>query len=146
MLNEEVSDEFDGTELDLAKWRVLGYEGQYYGEWKGRAPSQFVAENVTVDDGFLTITSRWDPEYEFVDTTFNNGYKYGEPAPITTGGIFSIAKFLYGYMEIKAKAADGPISSSFWSTGVGGEIDVLLLTPEESGRVQRKQLHGEMKR
>ena len=101
VLNEEVSDEFNGTVLDLEKWRVLGYEGKYYGEWKGRAPSQFVSENVTVDDGNLTITTRWDPEYEFFDTTFSNGYKYGEPAPITTGGIFSIAKFLYGYLEIR---------------------------------------------
>ena len=51
--------------------------------------------------------------------------KYGVTAPITTGSIISKAKFKYGYMETRCKAADGPVSSSFWTTGLGGEMDVF---------------------
>lgn len=124
-LNAAVSDEFDGESLDLDKWFVLGLDGNYYGEWKGRAPSQFSPANVRTSGGTLIITSKWEPDFKFSDTTCSNGLKYGVKAPITTGSIISKAKFKYGYMETRCKAADGPISSSFWTTGAGGEMDVF---------------------
>ncbi|MFC2113436.1 family 16 glycosylhydrolase, partial [Bacteroidota bacterium] len=123
-LTEDVSDEFNGTVVDASKWFVLGTNGDYRTHWKGRAPSQFTSNNVTVSDGYLTITSKWDPGFNFADET-KDGYKYGEPAPITTGAIISEKSFLHGYMEIRCQAAEGPISSSFWSTGSGGELDVF---------------------
>ena len=123
-LIEGVSDEFNGTEVDESKWFVLGINGDYRNHWKGRAPSQFTSTNVTVSDGYLTITSKWDPSFNFADE-IKDGYKYGEPAPITTGALITEHSFLYGYMEIRCQAAEGPMSSSFWSTGNGGELDVF---------------------
>ncbi|CAD73010.1 MAG TPA: hypothetical protein DDX19_14545 [Rhodopirellula baltica] len=125
VLNTSVSDEFDGSVLNLDKWDNLGLNGNYYGEWKGRAPSQYDSANVFVGGGHLTLTSRWDPDFQFSKTAGSNGFKYGQPAPVTTACVVSKARFKYGYMEMRCKAADGPISSSFWTTGHGGEIDVF---------------------
>jgi beta-glucanase (GH16 family) len=125
VLNETVSDEFDGDSLNLDKWNNLGLDGNYFGEWKGRAPSQYNPENVSVSGGKLTIISRWDPTFKFSDSKCSNGFMYGKPAPVTTAGITTKAKFKYGYLEMRCKAADGPVSSSFWTTGAGGEIDVF---------------------
>ncbi len=123
-LLESISDEFNGKTLDLEKWLNLGLDGNYHGEWKGRAPSQFNPANVSIANGHLTITSKWDPDFKFSDST-QNGNPYGKPAPITTASIVSKAKFKYGYLEMRCKAANGPVSSSFWTTGIGGEIDVF---------------------
>ena len=123
-LVESVSDEFNGTSLDLTKWNNLGLDGNYHGEWKGRAPSQYNPANVAVKDGFLTISSKWDPDFNFSDALFN-GTAYGKPAPVTTGAIVTKTKFKHGYLEMRCKAADGPVSSSFWTTGKDGEIDVF---------------------
>ena len=125
VLNSSVSDEFDGNRLDLDKWENLGFSGNYCGEWKGRAPSQYNSENVSLNGGELIITSKWDPSFQFSETVGSNGITYGKPAPVTTGCIISKARFKYGYMEMRCKAADGPISSSFWTTGRGGEIDIF---------------------
>lgn len=40
VLNQAVSDEFEGTKIDESKWFVEGQNGDFY-IWKGRAPSQF---------------------------------------------------------------------------------------------------------
>lgn len=136
VLNSSVSDEFNGSTLDLDKWQNLGQNGNYYGEWMGRAPSQYSSANVSVSGGNLTITSKWEPDFDFSETVGSNGIAYGKPAPITTACIVSKAKFKYGYMEMRCKAADGPISSSFWTTGRGGEIDVF----EHFGENARNEL------
>lgn len=125
ILKESVSDEFDGDSLNLDKWNNLGLDGNYYGEWKGRAPSQYNPANVSVSGGNLKINSKWEPSFKFSKAASGNGFVYGQPAPITTAGIFTKARFKYGYMEMRCKAADGPVSSSFWTTGTGGEIDVF---------------------
>jgi beta-glucanase (GH16 family) len=124
-LIEGVSDEFNGDTLDTSKWHNLGSNGDYLGEWKGRAPSQYSADNVSVSGGKLIIASRWDPDFAFSETKGSNGLSYGKPAPVTTAAIISKTKFHYGYMEMRCRAADGPVSSSFWTTGKGGEIDVF---------------------
>ena len=41
-----VGDEFDGGTLDLKKGNNLSEDGDYYGEWKGRVPSQYNRENI----------------------------------------------------------------------------------------------------
>jgi len=116
-----VSDEFDGADLDAGKWHVQGRDGHYENRFKGRAPSQFAPANVSVREGLLRIVSKWDPTFEFAAEQFN-GQRYRN---ITTGAIISRAKFLHGYLETRCKAAAGPISSSFWTTGEGGELDVF---------------------
>ncbi|MDA7881691.1 family 16 glycosylhydrolase [Akkermansiaceae bacterium] len=123
-LVEAVSDEFDEGSLDLSKWNNLGKDGNFHGEWKGRAPSQYNPENVTLKDGFLALATKWDPGFSFTDELLK-GVAYGKPAPVTTAAIVSKTKFKYGYLEMRCRAASGPVSSSFWTTGKGGEIDVF---------------------
>lgn len=123
-LVEAVSDEFDGTSLDPAKWNNLGLDGNYHGEWKGRAPSQYNPANISLKDGFLTLETKWDPDFAFSDQPLK-GVAYGKTAPVTTAAVMTKAKFKYGYLEMRCKAASGPVSSSFWTTGTGGEIDVF---------------------
>ena len=143
VLNKSVSDEFNGDSLDSNKWNNLGAGGNDFGEWKGRAPSQYDPANVQVVNGSLVITSKWDPTFKFSPTKCSNGMTYGRPAPVTTAAIISKSKFKYGYMETRCKAADGPVSSSFWTTGQGGEIDVFEHYGENSAsRYSATRLHA----
>lgn len=51
VLVDELSDEFNGTELDLTKWRSGGNGG-----WTGRG-ARFMADNISVKDGCLQLKS-----------------------------------------------------------------------------------------
>ncbi|MEP4930834.1 family 16 glycosylhydrolase [Haloferula sp.] len=128
VLNDSVSDEFDGEELDTNKWFVQGRDDGYH-KWKGRAPSQFAPHNVTVADGHLVLTSRWEPDYAFSKEEFG-GRNYEN---ITTAGIISEASFLYGYMETRSKAGDAAMTSSFWALGYQSELDMF----EQMGRPRK---------
>nr|WP_319273215.1 T9SS type A sorting domain-containing protein [uncultured Draconibacterium sp.] len=130
ILNESISDEFNGTELDKTKWWILGENDDYRNKWKGRAPGQFVAHNVRVENGDLILSSKWEPEFVFANEK-NNGVYYGgtetsadNSLPITQACVMSETFFRYGYMEIRCKAADAPVTSSFWTTGYHSEIDM----------------------
>ncbi len=144
MLNADLSDEFEGAKLDDSKWFVQGTGGMYH-KWRGRAPSQFAPHNVKVEDGKLKLTSRWEPDYgHFAEFEFD-GRKYEN---ITTAGVISHKKFLYGYMEIRSKAADAAMTSSFWTLGYQSELDVFEqmgqpLIPENSdfGRIYMFSIH-----
>ena len=67
ILNESLSDEFNGTILDKTKWWILGENGDYRSKWKGRAPGQFAPQNVRVENGDLILTSRWEPDFVFAN-------------------------------------------------------------------------------
>jgi len=121
VLNKALSDEFSGTKVDSEKWHIQGTDDHYENNFKGRAPSQFVPANVSVSDGHLKITTKWQPDFGFLDAQ-KDGHRYGN---ITTGAIISKTNFQHGYMETRCKAANGPVSSSFWTTGKGGELDVF---------------------
>ena len=133
-LNTELSDEFDADTVNTDRWFVLGVDGNYTDpsgktHWKGRAPSQYSGNNVEVANGQLILSAKWDTAFSFVWGSLN-GYAYGKDqngrdVPITAAGIISNPSFHYGYMEIRCKAADGPISSSYWTTGPDGEMDVF---------------------
>ncbi len=125
VLKEDMSDEFGGDSVDAEKWFVNGTDGEYP-VWVGRAPSQFAPENVRVEKGKMYLTTKWDPDYNFKkrDDPDDSRATYGEP-PITTAAVISKNTFHYGYMEIKCKAADVSITSSFWATGRGSELDVF---------------------
>lgn len=130
ILNESLSDEFNGTILDKTKWWILGENGDYRSKWKGRAPGQFAPQNVRVENGDLILTSRWEPDFVFANEKQDGTY-YGGTAtspdmskPITQACVMSENFFRYGYMEIRCKAADAPVTSSFWTTGYHSEIDM----------------------
>ena len=122
VLNADMSDEFEGVSLDQDKWLIQGTDGVYQSNFIGRAPSQFSTDNARVESGKLKIQTRWEPDFDFSDQTGQGGLAYEN---ITTAAVISKQQFQYGYMEIKAKAADAPISSSFWMTGNTSELDVF---------------------
>lgn len=131
VLNEEISDEFEGKELDRNKWFIEGENGDYY-IWKGRAPSQFVPHNVRVHKGKLKLRTAWEPKYEFIQESYTDGAmgtaKYGEykekPMPVTTAGVITKKRFLNGYMEVKSKTGNAAITAAFWGIGYEQELDV----------------------
>ena len=135
VLNERVSDEFNGTDLDRNKWIVQGEGGKYY-TWRGRAPSQFAPHNVRVEDGKLKLRSQWEPGFEFSGEG-HEGQKYGvyegAPMPVTTAGVITRERFLHGYMEARTKAGDAGMTSAFWTIGYQSEIDIY----EQMGNPKR---------
>lgn len=126
VLIEEISDEFEADQLDEDKWLIQGRDGEYKSNFIGRAPSQFSTENVRLENGKLMIETRWDPDFDFSDEIqeYGNGTSYSYEN-YTTAAVISKTYFRYGYMEIKCKAADASVTSSFWMTGPGSELDVF---------------------
>ncbi|QDT69066.1 Beta-porphyranase A precursor [Planctomycetes bacterium MalM25] len=142
-LVESVSDEFDTPRLDTDKWFVQGTGGEYRSNFIGRAPSQFSTDNVRIEDGKLKLQAKWDPSFNFspkidrTDKKAPNGRKYEN---LTTAAVISKQPVRYGYFEIRCKAADASVTSSFWMTGNSAELDVF----EFSGRpAQRHKVHLE---
>lgn len=131
ILNTTMTDEFNGSELDKTKWWILGENGDYRNKWKGRAPGQYAPHNIKVENGNLVLTSQWEPSYTFANEKHQGTY-YGGTAsqadnsqPITQACVMSEAFFKYGYMEVRAKIADAPVVSAFWTTGYHSEIDMF---------------------
>ena len=123
VLRPDLSDEFDGDSLDATKWIKSGEGGEFVVGWPGRAPSQFAPENIRVEDGKLKLATKWDPDYDFVlRRDAEEDRRYGT---YTTAAVVSRATLKYGYMEVKVKAADASITSSFWATGPRSELDVF---------------------
>ena len=122
VLNAAVSDEFEGTVVDEEKWLIQGRNGEYQSHWKGRAPSQFSTENVRVEDGLLKLQTRWEPDFDFSDKIDKDGRGYEN---ITTAAVIAKEAFTYGYMEICCKCADASVTSAFWGTGNGQELDIF---------------------
>ncbi len=144
VLNKELSDEFEGSTLDTTKWFIQGLNGKYY-IWKGRAPSQYVPQNAIVEDGKLKIRSKWEPGYPFVNEVYADGgvsaaygKAEGKDIPVTTAGVVSKKRFLYGYMEIKSKAADAAMTSAFWALGYQQELDIFeqMGKPKKPGKIR----------
>ena len=118
VLRENVSDEFDATTLDEDKWLIQGKNGEYSSNFVGRPPSQFSTDNVRVEDGKLIIETRWEPDYPFSPAEHPNTGETFEN--ITTAAVVGKRHFQFGYMEIKCKSANAPITSSFWTTSQAG--------------------------
>lgn len=100
VLNTEFSDEFNGTSLDDSKWY------NYHPTWKGRSPGLFMASQVKVGDGFLTIKG----EKMTKDTVVN-----GETYNIKCGAVISKKQTaFFGYYECRLKASKTSLSTTFW--------------------------------
>ena len=96
VLNQEFSDEFNGSELDQKKWN------NYFPGWEGRQPAMFNPEAVFVKNGNLEIKSG-------ILKKAYKGYKY------YGGAVTSKSKKAhFGYYECKAKASKIQMSTTFW--------------------------------
>ena len=133
ILNKDVSDEFESKSLDETKWLIQGTNGEFRSNFIGRAPSQFSTKNVRIENGKLKLQSKWEPEFAF-SPKLDNNTKYEN---ITTAAVITKKQFLYGYMEIKCKAANASVTSAFWATGNSSELDVFehLGKPKQTQKV-----------
>ncbi len=93
-------DEFDGRELDTAKW------WPHNPTWKGRQPGYFAPENVSVRDGQLHLVAQMQEPPEALKA---EGYH-----TFTTAAVQSRDRVRYGYFEVKARAMASGASSAFW--------------------------------
>lgn len=144
VLNREVSDEFDGGTIDEEKWYVVGtfQDGEpVYSDpdspgrkvWKGRHPSQFSGRNHRIENGRLILETRWEPDFPFSTEKGSKNEKYEN---ITTACLIGRRMFKYGYMEIKSKAADAEVTSSFWATGNNTELDMFEMFGDHRQRTK----------
>jgi hypothetical protein len=97
---EDLSDEFDGTNLDRGKWRP-----EYPG-WNGRQPARFRPENVSVSAGQLHLVMRKE---ELPAPLATNGYK-----DYSSAAVYSLHLAPYGCYEVMARPMNSAGSSSFW--------------------------------
>ncbi len=109
----ELTDEFNGTELDPTKWH------NHNPRWKGRKPGFFSKENVKVADGALHLTAKAETLPDVP-----KGYH-----SFTTAAVKSKSLVRYGYFEIRCKPMDSRASSAFWfynnTPEIWTEIDVF---------------------
>ncbi|MGA9637896.1 family 16 glycosylhydrolase [Flavobacterium sp.] len=106
-LVKNMSDEFEGKKVDESKWQISG-QG-----WIGRAPGLFQAENITVADGSMKITTRLLPEPIVKQ---NKTYTHGG------GYVGSKNAMTYGYYECEMKANKTFMSSTFWLINEGKDL------------------------
>lgn len=134
-LNKDISDEFDKP-IDETKWLLQGRNGVYQSNSIGRAPSQYSADNIKVENGLLKLQVKYEPNFNF-SQKLQNGVAFEK---YTAAAVISKKQFLYGYMEIRCKVANASVSSSFWTIGKNSELDVF----EFFGRLaQRQKVHLE---
>ncbi|HEY6261310.1 MAG TPA: family 16 glycosylhydrolase [Nitrospiraceae bacterium] len=109
----ELTDEFEGNQLDSTKW----YD--HNPGWKGREPGFFSTNNVLVRDGKLHLTARLENLRDIPE-----GYH-----TFTTAAVQSRALVKYGYFEIQCRPMKSQASSAFWFYNVTKEewteIDVF---------------------
>jgi len=122
------SDEFDGTELDLDKWRY-----EINGGGGGNNELQYYTDqNTVVEDGILKIIARKEE--------FNN--REYTSSRITTQNKF---EFTYGIVEIRSKQPAGkgtwaahwmmPAKSLYGGWPSSGEIDIMEFVGYDSTKI-----------
>lgn len=125
----QLTDEFDGTELDQKKWHPNNPG------WKGRQPGFFSADNVTVGDGSLHITMKREDLPDLPD-----GYH-----TFTCGAVQSKVKVLYGYFEARCRPMNSHGSSAFWfydnTPEIWTEIDVFEIGGGAPGHERKMHMN-----
>jgi beta-glucanase (GH16 family) len=114
-----LSDEFNGSTLDAARWHVNDATGT---DSLGRKPALFLPENAKVGSGNLNITFR---KQTLPEKYLRLGYKDYSSAMVRTE-----ERGLYGYYEARAKPMNSAGSSAFWLAWTGlpdnaTEIDIF---------------------
>ena len=149
ILNTDVSDEFNDKTVNEDRWYIVGKfengvpvykypDNSQKKVWKGRAPSQFSGRNYRLENGILKLEARWEPDFPFSKEIPKP--VFGEPLPyenITAPCFIGRKSFLYGYIEIRSKAADAEITSGFWSMGENMEFDFFEMYGD--GRAKGKE-------
>ena len=107
ILNEDFSDEFNGTTLDSDKWL------DHHPKWSGREPGIFLPSQISVKDGFLQIKGE-----KLKKDTIVNRYKRELKFNIAGGAVISKKLAFLGYYETRAKAAATTMSTTFWFSTV----------------------------
>lgn len=107
ILNEDFSDEFNGTELDSEKWF------DYHPKWKGREPGIFLPSQVSVKDGFLQIKGE-KLKKDTIVKAYGREFKFN----IAGGAVVSKKAAFLGYYETRVKAAATTMSTTFWFSTV----------------------------
>ncbi|MBU2912587.1 family 16 glycosylhydrolase [Reichenbachiella agariperforans] len=113
VLQEQFSDEFDGSELNLDKWY------NYHPYWKGRPPAMFHTDMVSVAEGMLQIKNQKLEKDSVVYNSWNDTYT---TFSIAGGAVVSrTLEAHYGYYECRMKANKTLMSSTFWMSNRGSE-------------------------
>lgn len=101
---DELSDEFDATEVNLDKWQVEPYGNDWV--WIGRPPALFRKENISLKDDKLCVTvGKLDSTRIINDKTFT--HEGGLVRSLVPGKVGM-------YFECKMKANKTVMSSTFW--------------------------------
>ncbi len=109
IVNEQLSDEFDGTKLDETKWI------DHHPTWHGREPGLFMPKNVEVKDGYMVLHGeKMERDTVVKGTTFN----------VSCAAVVSKDQIAhYGYYECSFKANHATLSSTFWLSTRGKAFD-----------------------
>ena len=109
-----LSDEFDGTALDPARWMPK------HAYWAGREPSRFDPDNVSVADGRLRLRSTT------TRTTLDGIADPRKDLWVSAACISSLGPLAGpGFYAARFKASRLAMTSSFWLQGKVSEIDVV---------------------
>jgi len=128
------ADEFDGDTLNTDKWSYMIGDGSDYGipGWGNNELQYYQEENVTVADGFLTLTAKRENV---------------ESSQFTSGRIRTIemGDWTYGRFEFRAKMPEGkglwsaiwmlPTDEDYGGWASSGEIDIMEYLGDDTTRV-----------
>ncbi len=120
IVNEQFSDEFNGTELDQTKWI------DHHPTWKGRYPALFKPENVSMRDGYLRLKGSVldKPEPIKYNDSLANFYAGGAAVVSRT------QEAHFGYYECSFKANQLTLSSTFWFSTRGKQASTEGTQPK----------------
>ena len=111
----ELSDEFEGNEIDTLKWFRKNPT------WLGRQPAFFSEGNVVQKSGMLNLTMRKEATPEELKKEGYHTY--------SSASVRSKYTVKYGFFEIKSRAMNSKGSSAFWfydmTPSTHTEIDVF---------------------
>lgn len=116
--NRVMSDEFNGTSLDMARWMDLN--PTFY----GRKPGFFDCRNVNLKDGMLEI---WAHALKPEEVSYANRLRGFDR--FSTGIVKSRQKVQYGYFEARGKSMRAAACNAFWL------CDPLSDAPEKKYRL-----------
>ncbi|WP_158966153.1 family 16 glycosylhydrolase [Paraglaciecola sp. L3A3] len=110
VLNEQFSDEFNGTELDKSKWF------DYHPTWAGREPGIFLPSQVSVKDGLMRIKGeRLNPEKVITSADIVTSEGTERRYSVAGGAVISkTEEAFFGYYESRFKSAKTTMSTTFW--------------------------------